>query len=85
MNTENRRIEKELALPEGSVKSGTRSYEETWLNWWVVPASVELSDLSDALDLYDCYRGPGQYFQETAYIQQTQTRILVTQRAGYDV
>jgi len=69
--------------------SGTRFYddmERSWNAWWVLkPTRLSDQEIFRRLGAERFYVAPGYVFGDDPLIKRTRTRILVTQRGGYDI
>lgn len=67
-----------------------RDYIDEGISWIVlknfdVYGCYEDDEILEVLDMCRYYAGPGQMYAGTPLLKRTFTRILITQRVGYDV
>jgi len=68
---------------------GTKFFDKNkneWIAWWLLePTDASNETIKNHLEVWPMHLGPGHVFLDKAIIHRTKTRVLVTQKGGYDI
>lgn len=78
------------------IRSGQKTFGdgESWIDWamyqrsWIEQVGVDLTDVETVTEVFPFHaptnNGPGEFFAKKIIVRKSRSRILITQRMGYD-